>query len=230
MNFKYIDKLQDIVKTYNGRKHRMTQLTPNEGEKKENRLHIQEMHENYYNKIKPTKEIKYKVGDFVRIAVSKPKFSRGYDAKSNEEIYKVMKVIKKFPRFLYQIATLDGDHVIGSFYQEQITKVLNQDEFIVEKVLKSTKKHAFMKFLGYNKLNGSHEIILQPLKTYNDTLRGIYFTSMSQKVISLTTDGRRTPKILKGEFPISLISTATYKVRISLILTYKAHFSLILKT
>ena len=151
MNFKYIDKLQDIVKTYNGRKHRMTQLSPNEGEKKENRLHIQEMHENYYNKIKPTKEIKYKVGDFVRIAVSKPKFSRGYDAKSNEEIYKVMKVIKKFPRVLYQIATLDGDHVIGSFYQEQITKVLNQDEFIIEKVLKSTKKHALVKFLGYNK-------------------------------------------------------------------------------
>ena len=59
--------------------------------------------------------------------------------------------IKKFPRVLYQIATLDGDHVIGSFYQEQITKVLNQDEFIIEKVLKSTKKHALVKFLGYNK-------------------------------------------------------------------------------
>ena len=68
------------------------------------------------------------------------------------------------------------------------------------------------------------------LKLSNEALRGIYCTSMSQKVISLTTDGQRTPKILKGEFPISLISTATYKAHISLILTYKAHFSLILKT
>ena len=81
------------------------------------------------------------MNDLVRIAVSKPKFSRGYNAKSNEEIYKVMKVIKKFPRVLDQIATLDGDH------QEQITKVLNQDEFIIEKVLKSTKKHSLVKFL-----------------------------------------------------------------------------------
>ncbi len=33
-NFKYIDKLQDIIETYNNRKHRMTKLTPNQGEEK----------------------------------------------------------------------------------------------------------------------------------------------------------------------------------------------------
>ena len=128
MNFRFIDKLQDIVKTYNNRKHTSTKLSPNDGEKKENSLHIQKMHENYYNKIKPTKKIRFKVGDMVRIAVSKEKFGRGYDKKANEEIYKVVKVIKKFPRVLYQIATLDGeDNVIGFFYQEQITKVIDQD-------------------------------------------------------------------------------------------------------
>ena len=151
MNFRFIDKLQDIVKTYNNRKHRMTRLSPNDGEKKENSLHIQNMHENYYNKIKRTKKIRFKVGDLVRIARSKPKFGRGYDKKSPEEIYKVVKVIKKFPRVLYQISTLDGKHeVIGSFYQEQITKVIDQDEFIIEKVLEFKGKKALVKFLGYD--------------------------------------------------------------------------------
>ena len=151
LNFNYIDKLQDIIKTYNNRKHRITKLSPNEGEKKENNLHIQNMQENYWRKIKPTKKIRFKVGDYVRIAISQPKFGRGYDKKSNEEIYKIVKVITKFPRVLYRIASLDGDNVIGAFYQEQITKVINQDEFIIEKVLKSTKKRSLVKFLGYSK-------------------------------------------------------------------------------
>ena len=64
-NFKYIDKLQDIIETYNNRKHRMTKLTPNQGEEKENSLHIQNMNEDYWRKIKPTKKIRFKVGDHV---------------------------------------------------------------------------------------------------------------------------------------------------------------------
>ena len=152
MNFRYIDKLQDIVKSYNDKKHRMTKISPNQGEKKENSLHIQSMHENYYNSIKPTKKIRFKVGDLVRIAISKPKFGRGYDKKSAEEIYRIVKAIKKFPRVLYQIATLDGqDEVIGSFYQEQMTKVVDQDEFTIEKVLKLAPKKAYVKFFGYDK-------------------------------------------------------------------------------
>ena len=150
LNFKYIDKLQDIIKTYNNRKHRITKLSPNQGEKKENSLHIQNMQENYWRKIKPTKNIRFKVGDYVRIAISQPKFGRGYDKKSNEEIYKIVEVSTKLPKVLYTIASLNGDAVIGKFYQGQLTKVLDQDEFIIEKVLEKTKDHLKIKFLGYD--------------------------------------------------------------------------------
>ena len=133
------------------RKHRMTKLSPENGEKLENSLHIQQMHENYYNKVKPTNVIKFKVNDRVRIVKTKPKFGRGYDKKTPEEIYKIVKIIRKFPRVLYQIETLDGEEVIGNFYQEQLTKVISQDQFIVEKILKKSKGKAFVKFLGYEK-------------------------------------------------------------------------------
>ena len=33
MKFRFIDKLDDIVKTYNKKSHRMTKLSPEEGEK-----------------------------------------------------------------------------------------------------------------------------------------------------------------------------------------------------
>ena len=63
MNHRFIDKLDDIVKTYNSRKHRSTKLAPEDDEKPENATHIQNMHEDYINKIKPTKKIglEYKI-------------------------------------------------------------------------------------------------------------------------------------------------------------------------
>jgi predicted DNA-binding antitoxin AbrB/MazE fold protein len=64
------------------------------------------MQENYRGKIKPTKKIRFKIGDHVRIAIYQPKFGRGYDKKSKEEIYKIVEVITKFPRVLYRIASL----------------------------------------------------------------------------------------------------------------------------
>lgn len=149
-NFKYIDKLQDIIETYNNRKHRMTKLTPNQGEEKENSLHIQNMNEDYWRKIKPTKKIRFKVGDNVRIVIYQQKFGRGYDKKSQEEIYKIVGVKNSFPRVLYRLATLNGGEVIGLFYQEQITKVLDQDEYIIEEVLQSKKNQSLVKFVGYS--------------------------------------------------------------------------------
>jgi transposase InsO family protein len=149
-NLKFYDKFQDFVKTYNRRKHRMTKLSPNEGEKKKNSLHIQEIQEDYRGKIEPTKKVKFKVGDQVRIAIAQGKFSRGYDQKSNEEIYKVVKVSKKLPRVLYFLATLDGEDVEGKFYQTQLTKVLEQDDFLIEEFLDENDTHYYIKFQGYN--------------------------------------------------------------------------------
>ena len=151
MSFRFVHKLQNFVETYNNRKHRMTQLTPNEGELPRNQEHIRLMHQKYYNSIKPTKVIRFKVGDLVRIARLKPKFGRGYDKTSPEEIYKITRVMTTFPRVLFKISTLDGENVIGSFYQEQLTRVIDQDEYIIEKVIRKRKGEALVKFLGYDK-------------------------------------------------------------------------------
>ena len=151
MKFRFIDKLDDIVKTYNKKIHRMTKLSPEEGEKQENSIHIQQMHENYYNKVKPTKRIRFRIKDLVRISRSRLTFARGYDRKSQEEIYRIVKIIKKFPRVLYQIETLDGEEVIGHFYQEQLTRVIDQDQYLIKKVLRKSNGRAFVKFVGYEK-------------------------------------------------------------------------------
>lgn len=149
-SYTFHDKLQDFVKTYNSRKHRITKLTPDEGDKEENSLHIQKMQEDYRAKIKPTQKFRFKIGDRVRIAISKGKFSRGYERQSKEEVFKIVGVSKKMPKVLYTIASLNNDAVIGKFYQWQITKVLDQDEYLVEKVLRKNRTHYLIKFVGYD--------------------------------------------------------------------------------
>ena len=70
--------------------------------------------------------MRFEPKDLVRIMKDKTKFSRGYQKKTPEEIYRVVEVVKKFPRVLYKIETFDGKKVVGLFYQEQLTKDLNQ--------------------------------------------------------------------------------------------------------
>ncbi len=149
-SYTFHHKLQDFVKTYNNRKHRITKLTPNEGDKEENSLHIQKMQEDYRAKIKPTKKVRFKIGDRVRIAISKGKFSRGYERQSKEEVFKIVEVSKKLPKVLYTIASLKNEAVIGKFYQWQLTKILDQEVYLVEKVLQKNKTHYKVKFVGYD--------------------------------------------------------------------------------
>ena len=108
------------------------------------------MQEDYRAKIKPTQKFRFKIGDRVRIAISKGKFSRGYERQSKEEVFKIVGVSKKMPKVLYTIASLNNDAVIGKFYQWQITKVLDQDEYLVEKVLRKNRTHYLIKFVGYD--------------------------------------------------------------------------------
>ena len=52
---------------------------------------------------------------------------------------------------MYLCQTLDGEKVIGYFYQEQLTKVVNQEEYIIEKILRRKRNKALVKFLSYKK-------------------------------------------------------------------------------
>ena len=128
--------LYAILKTYNERKHRSIGMSPNQGEDPSNHEHIRAMHESYYESIKPTKRIRFKLGDVVKIVKLEAKFGRGYDKKAPEELFKISNIIRKFPRVLYEIVSLDNQEIIGRFYQEQLVKAAEPESYIVEKILK----------------------------------------------------------------------------------------------
>ena len=124
-------------------------MSPNEGELPENHQRIIKKHEEKYSKIKKSKRVKFSVGDLCRFSKLKTKFTRSYLPQSQHEILRVSKIFTHLPRVLYQMTSLSGDEIIGKFYEQELTLVKKQDEFLIEKVLKKKGKKILVKWLGY---------------------------------------------------------------------------------
>ena len=84
------------------------------------------------------KHPKFKVGDHVRISKLKNIFAKGYTPSWSEEIF-VVKNIKNTVSWTYVISDLNGEEIVGSFYEKELQKT-NQKEFRIEKVIKKKGK------------------------------------------------------------------------------------------
>jgi len=116
-------------------------------------IDIQKRLNSYHEKIK-RQQPKFKVGDQVRIAKIKGKFSRGYNEQASQEIFKIhqIKTTLKIP--LYVLSNYRGDEIIkGSFYDFELVKVQG-DSFRIEKVIKKRKyrgkNQLFVKWKGFD--------------------------------------------------------------------------------
>ena len=89
-------------------------------------------------KIQIKKNPKFKVGDYVRISKYKNIFAKGYSPNWSEEIF-VIKKIKNTVPWTYVINDLNGEEIIGSFYEKELQKLikknLEQKKYLKEKVI-----------------------------------------------------------------------------------------------
>ena len=60
-----------------------------------------------------------------------------------------LKKIKNSLPWTYVISNLNGEKVLGSFYEKELQKT-NQKEFRIEKVIKRKGKKLYVKCKGYN--------------------------------------------------------------------------------
>ena len=102
----YIDKLDDIVGEYNNAYH----------------ITIKNVKGNTYINFKKEvndKDLKFKVGDHVRISKYKNIFAKGYTPNWSEEVFVVKKVKNTVP-WTYVINDLNGEEIIGTIYEKQL--------------------------------------------------------------------------------------------------------------
>ena len=91
---------------------------------------------------------KFKVGDHVRISKYKNIFSKGYTRNWSEEAF-VTKKVKSTGPWTYVIKDLNGEEIIGTFYEKELQKT-NQGEFRIEKVIKRKGDKIYVKSKGYD--------------------------------------------------------------------------------
>ena len=109
----YIDKLDDIVDEYNNTCHTTIKMKP--ADVKDN---------TYINADKEinNKDPKFKLGDRVRISKYKNIFTKGYYMPNwSEEVFVIKKVKNTVP-WTYVINDLNGEEIIGTFYEKELQK------------------------------------------------------------------------------------------------------------
>ena len=99
------------------------------------------------------KDPKFKVGDHVRISKYKNIFAKGYTPNWSKEMF-VIKEIKNTVLWTYVRNDLNGERIIGTFYEKELQKT-NQQEFRIEKVIKKTGNKLYVKWKGYDNLFNS---------------------------------------------------------------------------
>ena len=133
----YIDKLDDIVNECNNTYHTTIKMKP-----------IDIKDNAFINTDKETndKDPKFKVGDRVRISKYKNIFAKGYTPNWSEEVFVIKKVKNTVP-WTYVINDLNGEEIMGTFYEKELQKT-NQEEFRIENVIKRRGDKMYVKWKG----------------------------------------------------------------------------------
>ena len=106
----YFDVLDDIVNKHNN--NRSVKIKP-----------INVTSDSYaeYNEDYNKKDLKFRVGDHVRIPKYKNSFAKGYTPNWSEEVFVVSKIKNTVP-WTYVISDLNGEPIVGSFYEKELQK------------------------------------------------------------------------------------------------------------
>ena len=104
-----IDKRDDIVSKYNNTYHRTIKMKP------------VDVKDNTYidsSKDVNAKDLKFTVGDHVKISKYKNIFAKGYSPNWSEEVFLTKKVKNTVP-WTYIINDINGEEIIGTFYEKE---------------------------------------------------------------------------------------------------------------
>ena len=135
----HIDKLDDIANEYNNTKHITTKMKPIDVK---NNTYID------FGKEVNDNDPKFKVGDHVRISKNENIFAKGYTPNGSEEDFFIKKIKNTVPS-TYIIDDLNGEKIIGAFYEKELQKI-DQQEFRIEKVIKKKDDKLYVKWKGYD--------------------------------------------------------------------------------
>ena len=154
---RYINVLQDMVKSYNSTVHRSLGRPPSEVYKSNEGEVRLEQYLLLSKKKHPLQKFKFNTGDKVRTTLTSEKFDREYGQRWTGEVFVVVNRRRRRGIPIYKVEDWNGEVLEGTFYQNQLQKVnvTDQDLFKIEKILKRRRRNgkdqAFVKWLRWPK-------------------------------------------------------------------------------
>ena len=147
---RYIDVLQDFIKSYNATFHSSIKMAPNDV----TRHNEAEISRRLYPSKKPILRWKFEVGDKVRLRQSRRAFVKGYLPSWTEEIFVINARVPTDPP-TYGVKDLADEIVRGRFYEPELQKIVVKEDcaFKVDKILKTRRRAGkiqyFVHWSGY---------------------------------------------------------------------------------
>ena len=148
---RYIDVLQNIVTRYNNSYHRSIKMKPNQVTVENSPRVWMNLYEKEMKKEK--EKPKFLIDDKVRVSIESMPFKKRYEEIWTEEIFSIAHIIKGHPT-VYKIKDYGGEPIKGTFYSEELQKVIEPESFDIEKVIRKKKNpdgsvSCLVKWKGY---------------------------------------------------------------------------------
>lgn len=158
--YRYIDKLEALVETYNSRIHRTIKMSPNDAELDNNQNLVFNAHNERFSKIvedRKGKKPKYAIGAKVLIKNLQTRFTRGYKRRFNTEQYEIVRVNSKLPLEMYTLKSLnDGEVVLGQFYSYELQPISGDIHRIIVLKRKTIRGKAML-YVRYEGFDETHD-------------------------------------------------------------------------
>ena len=132
--YRYIDILSGFVEGYNASVHSSTGMPP-VNVSDSDVLAIWKRKQKKHGRVR-TKTASYRVGH-VRISKGKAKFAKSDEKNFSTEIFRIIKVIRRTPRPVYELEDLNKKLIDVQFYEEELTSVniTKQTQFQTDKII-----------------------------------------------------------------------------------------------
>ena len=174
--FRYIDKLDSIVNTYNHRPHRsLDNVSPHEADKPRCQAWIRSILQRNHTerREKAKKEPKFSLGDTVRIKILPKKISResrAYVPQFKGEYFTVIGIKTNMMVPMYRIRSQDTNEIIqDNFYAEELQRVRG-NIYQVERVLarrgRGANREIFVKWMFFGPQHNSWVKVSDVTNTY----------------------------------------------------------------
>ena len=149
----YVDILQDIVQGFNNSCHRSI----GRASASVSLLNVSQVRRKWYGEswTKSRRELKFELGDQVRISKSRHTFKKGYLPSWTQEIFTVTRIIPRVPP-VYRLRDYADNETEGAFCAEELQKVHKSDDiYKIEKILAEKKENGkgkvVVKWFGHDK-------------------------------------------------------------------------------